>query len=72
MRQDNRSAYRQAAAECLDLAQAASDPKIRERLTYLASKFHDLANTPDSDTAFDALLVSSIAPKWGPNPPRPP
>ena len=56
MRQENRSAYRLAAAECLEVAQATSDPSARDRLTLMAGKFLDLANLPDSDAAFAALV----------------
>ena len=57
MQYEDRHAYRLAAAECLEAAQSTAEQGPRERLTVLASKFLDLANIPDSDAIFQALLA---------------
>jgi hypothetical protein len=50
------SAYRLAAAECLEIARAASDKDTRARLVVLAGKFFELANLGADDHAFRVLV----------------
>ena len=48
--------YRQAAAECLEIASTTTDPHARTRLVVLASKFLDLASKPGEYDPLRALI----------------
>jgi hypothetical protein len=50
----DQNSYRQAAAECLEIAGTTTDPEARIRLVVLASKFLDLASKPGE---YDPLRV---------------
>jgi hypothetical protein len=53
----DREAYRQAAAECLEIANSTTEQQTRTRLVVLASKFLDLARgTSGDDSSLRVLL----------------
>jgi len=49
-RQIRETQFRQAAADCLELAKAATDPIIRAALVTMAQGWHDLAEGPFDET----------------------
>jgi hypothetical protein len=48
--------YREAAAQCLDIAQTTVDENARARLLLLAQKFNELAKGSGSDVVLARLL----------------
>lgn len=56
----DRDAYRQAAAECLEIANSATEQQTRTRLVVLASKFLDLANGPNGDDSVLGVLLDEF------------
>jgi hypothetical protein len=53
---DNADEFRRAAAECLELAQNASDENARAALLAMAQKWLDLASDPFGARRFSELL----------------
>jgi hypothetical protein len=53
---DRSDEFRKAAADCLQLARATSDPSTRVALLAMAQKWFDLANGPRSQGNFDAAV----------------
>jgi hypothetical protein len=51
-----RDEFREAAASCLDIANATIDQSTRTRLVTLAQKFMELANGSPSDQVLATLL----------------
>jgi hypothetical protein len=51
---DRSDEFRKAAADCVALARATSDPLMRANLLTMAQRWYDLANAPATD--FDAVL----------------
>jgi hypothetical protein len=53
---DRSNAFRKAAAECLKLARATSDPSTRTSLLTMAQRWSELASSPCFHKTFDALV----------------
>jgi hypothetical protein len=56
---DRSDEFRKAAAECLQLARATSDPSTRVSLLAMAQKWLDLANGPRGQDDLDAAVRES-------------
>jgi hypothetical protein len=54
--QDRSEGYKKAAADCLELAQKASDPKIRLALLQMAQNWLRLLTRTGASDQFEALL----------------
>jgi hypothetical protein len=48
--------YRKAAAECMELARTATDPKIRAALLHMAQNWLRLMHRSGASAQFEALL----------------
>jgi len=48
--------YRQAAAQCLELAMRITDLQVRQRMVVLAAKYLDLGSDPAQDSLLQRLI----------------